>query len=971
MNNNQPDNSSNPNPDNSQWAEFVDQRNRSDSVGGPDGNARISGDPVERFDLNSDLLNDLELDGQLRMLGRISSSGDSFVDAVIAQTNPEAKQTLTNRPRLPVLKPSLGLGTSESTEEVAGRIPESGESDSTPVSSAGETTNPKSVARFAALAATVLVGCFLGSLWWFNSDQNITDSAISPSAISKTDPPEAITDPANELQKDRLEDGIEILPEDDIASTPFSANKALADQSNDKKVVGGSTGMTLEESEQQVWDRIFNGPYKANSNPTLVDVENKIDSAVEPANIGMPPFADAKNIEDQKVEISSTDGPIWDSKLDWNLDINFQKNGVGSVSLNGKPIQAVFLQDNAVFLLRQISSELQRRVQFMENRLGAEVNGSISVAGVDFRFDHISQLDETVESVNRHIATLNVRSPSLEELMILRAGYRQGIIANLNKFNSIDLAGKNLSFYTEDEAFTICSVLSSSEALLRDLATKRLAWEENKEIRSTDADRAITIAPRDFLLFAKSGVLHLPDPNFTTPSVASIQTLGPPVLMQILSGTPSVELFRNLQEFEEAKEYVYSNGPPEMKQRLAIDKIDRKLEEKNLADSFRDLLEGQKRRLVSELRQLKAQVKRVSDGVAMQPLKEVLAKRTDLHGLPLTMGTECLSDTDETRDLRQVSSLVGRTVSRFNGQLGSRDAAQNDAFRNLFIKQVVSYCMKDHADNPTSQKLKTIDQILQIDHPRLRLEMIDALGKSGTDAAVDVLVDKAKFDLEPEVRKAATEALADVAPNKYRGTLLAGLNYPWHVVAEHSAEALVRLRDQGAVPNLIDMLDLPHPQLPTESNGKLVQRELVGINHMRNCLLCHAPSISESDSVRGLIPHESRPLPPHYYGAAFGTTDVPFAVRADITYLEQDFSVVLPVDDPGPWPREQRIDFVVQEKRLSPAEAKQAARRIIQSPNRNRNAVIFALRQLTGETPADNSSNSWRSILAGRQGDGN
>jgi len=350
----------------------------------------------------------------------------------------------------------------------------------------------------------------------------------------------------------------------------------------------------------------------------------------------------------------------------------------------------------------------------------------------------------------------------------------------------------------------------------------------------------------------------------------------------------------------------------------------------------------------------------------MEPLKNVLAKRPDLQGLPLTMGQECLSNPAETSDLKQVSFAVGRTIGEFNGSLGSRDVAQNDAFRNLSIKEMVSLCMKGHADNPSSQKMKTIDQILQIDHPRLRLEMIEALRKSGSDSAVELMVNKAKFDLEPEVRIAATAALADMDPDDVRDLLLEGLKYPWHVVAEHSAEALVRLDDQEAVPQLIEMLDLPHPHLPFQDNDILVQHELVGINHMRNCLLCHSPSTSSSDSVRGLIPHTSRPLPRSYYEPP-GESAVSFTVRADVTYLEQDFSVVQPVKDSAPWPAEQRFDYVVQKKRLTPAEAEKVARQISQSPNRNWNAIVFALQELTGEKPADNSSRNWKLITSGRE----
>jgi hypothetical protein len=268
---------------------------------------------------------------------------------------------------------------------------------------------------------------------------------------------------------------------------------------------------------------------------------------------------------------------------------------------------------------------------------------------------------------------------------------------------------------------------------------------------------------------------------------------------------------------------------------------------------------------------------------------------------------------------------------------------------------------------PSSQKLKTIDQILQIDHARLRLEMIGRLRKSGSDIALQLLVDKAKFDLEPEVRIAATAALAEMNPDDIRGLLLEGFKYPWHVVAQHSAEALVRLDDQDAVPQLIEMLDLPHPHSPFEDNGALVQRELVGINHMRNCLLCHAPSTNFLDSVRGIVPHTSMPLPKQYQDLAEMTgVSVPLAIRADVTYLEQDFSVVQPVRNSGPWPSDQRIDYVVRKRKLTAAEANKVMRKISRAPNRHREAIIFALRELTGETPADNSSATWSTLTAGR-----
>ena len=438
----------------------------------------------------------------------------------------------------------------------------------------------------------------------------------------------------------------------------------------------------------------------------------------------------------------------------------------------------------------------------------------------------------------------------------------------------------------------------------------------------------------------------------------------------MLKGAPSVDLFRDMNEFRRAKDFVFSNGSPAMKQQLSIDKIDRLLSGVPVTDEARTVLKDRKAQAGRKLSELILEVMRGAnskDGAPMEPLKAVLADRADLQGLPLLMGDECRSNQKETRELKQVSSNLGRTIAAFNGSMGSRDVTQNDAFRNLSVKNMVSQSLRDQGGEPSSQKLKTIDQILQIDHARLRLEMIGRLRKSGSDIALQLLVDKAKFDLEPEVRIAATAALAEMNPDDIRGLLLEGFKYPWHVVAQHSAEALVRLDDQDAVPQLIEMLDLPHPHSPFEDNGALVQRELVGINHMRNCLLCHAPSTNFLDSVRGIVPHTSMPLPKQYQDLAEMTgVSVPLAIRADVTYLEQDFSVVQPVRNSGPWPSDQRIDYVVRKRKLTAAEANKVMRKISRAPNRHREAIIFALRELTGETPADNSSATWSTLTVGR-----
>jgi hypothetical protein len=92
---------------------------------------------------------------------------------------------------------------------------------------------------------------------------------------------------------------------------------------------------------------------------------------------------------------------------------------------------------------------------------------------------------------------------------------------------------------------------------------------------------------------------------------------------------------------------------------------------------------------------------------------------------------------------------------------------------------------------------------------------------------------------------------------------------------------------------------------------------LVRVNHLSNCKLCHPASGRVGNPVPAAVPNPSRPLPapittPAYYegGGDF--------VRADVTFLRQDFSVPQKVPSHGVWPERQRFDFMV---RLTPVPA--------------------------------------------------
>jgi hypothetical protein len=133
---------------------------------------------------------------------------------------------------------------------------------------------------------------------------------------------------------------------------------------------------------------------------------------------------------------------------------------------------------------------------------------------------------------------------------------------------------------------------------------------------------------------------------------------------------------------------------------------------------------------------------------------------------------------------------------------------------------------------------------------------------------------------------------------------------------------------------------LPNPDeqahsVKASSHEVYAVRELVRINHLRNCLLCHAGSSSPNDPVRGPVPSPGQPLgTPHYSG---GQNDI--FVRADVTYIRQDFSVLQRTDT---CPAHQRYDYVVRTR--YPAEEELSRPKPATCPQRE--AVRWALREL-------------------------
>jgi hypothetical protein len=275
----------------------------------------------------------------------------------------------------------------------------------------------------------------------------------------------------------------------------------------------------------------------------------------------------------------------------------------------------------------------------------------------------------------------------------------------------------------------------------------------------------------------------------------------------------------------------------------------------------------------------------------------------------------------------------------------------------------------DESYNAASIQITALTQMLAVDSVPARTGLVKFLAGSKHPEATQALAKLAVFAVEEEIRGLAREALKGRPRNDSTRVLLAGLRYPWPAVANRACETIVKLRRDDLAPRLVDLLDEPEPgePKPKESGGKQVftVRELVRINHPRNCLLCHAPN--DNAGVTGPVPLPSEPLPPRPH---YSPSSSKFFVRADVTYLRQDFSVLLPVENADPWPKMQRFDFLVRTRVLTDDDAKAHAEAIRKRPadyvSPYHRIIHAALRELTGRD-AGPTAKAWRAVLGERR----
>jgi hypothetical protein len=349
-------------------------------------------------------------------------------------------------------------------------------------------------------------------------------------------------------------------------------------------------------------------------------------------------------------------------------------------------------------------------------------------------------------------------------------------------------------------------------------------------------------------------------------------------------------------------------------------------------------------------------------------------KRPDLFYFPWRMGADCQLGKEAAERLHVLSNNL-RTCMRASTPQGDI-RPDPDRLRDLLFKghlpgqrALLGFNAAEIKPSEWRQPgaIPTLMQMLQPENTPMRLLLVEMLSHiEGKEASI-ALAQRALYDLSPKVREKAVMALAERPKNDYRQTLINGFVYPWPAVADHAAEALVALKDKDTVPTLIDLLDQPNPTLPfpVKEQGKevLAVRELVCVNHLCNCMLCHAPSLSKEDLIRGRVPVPGEDPPPLYYAETTG-----LFVRAGTTFLRQDFSVVQPIAVPGKWPANQRLDYLVRTRPLSKQEQLQFQKWQKENPkpapHEQREALLFSLKELTGKD-AGSSHEDWKAILKG------
>ena len=371
---------------------------------------------------------------------------------------------------------------------------------------------------------------------------------------------------------------------------------------------------------------------------------------------------------------------------------------------------------------------------------------------------------------------------------------------------------------------------------------------------------------------------------------------------------------------------------------------------------------GDARRFLQEL------IKTIRDENSVKQDGFLLARineRKELRGLPFVMGDACRMNA-QLSPLFQASVEAVRNGMENDSRLKETPDQHHSMFWNTYLGQT------NNEGFNTEHGLAALSQMLAPERMPLRAGLVQRLATTNRPEATKMLAKAAIFDSAGEVRAVAIKALKDRPREESADVLMAGLRYPMVSVASRAAVAMIMLDRKDLLAPIVDFLAEAAPGDPAETtiDGKkvCVVREVVRINHHRNCLLCHAPSTNGNpQEVPGAmpIPGESfAPSPKDAYNSA-NSNDGPM-IRADTTYLRQDFSVMMPVENAAPWPDKQRFDFLVRTRVVQGAELAGLLHKVNARPadylSANHQAALRVLRELSGQDAAPNRA-AWQRVL--------
>jgi hypothetical protein len=349
---------------------------------------------------------------------------------------------------------------------------------------------------------------------------------------------------------------------------------------------------------------------------------------------------------------------------------------------------------------------------------------------------------------------------------------------------------------------------------------------------------------------------------------------------------------------------------------------------------------------------LSAAAKRADAAKKLFPGSVMVAKnRPELAGLPFRVGRETRLYDSDAQNMNDMSKQFRDAVIKSMNGKGPPAQAPDAERLHAILTTATSRDSKDSVipwrwNQP--EAVPCIQQMLQAEGTELRRMSCALLQEIDSEAATEALVKWAVFDIDSGNRAAAVEALRTRNRERVSALLMGWSRYPWARAVEHACEAMVELGMKENLPQLAAMLTTTDPDAPFEVNlpgtgGGIYRQEVVRVNHLRNCLMCHPASFKQTELVRGGVPDENSILPPATTPAYYNSSAL--QVSAATTYLKQDFSLAQKVANPGKWPAMQRFDYFVTTKKVE-SDAMWSYVPNVKSPYKE--AIRFAIRELAG-----------------------